>query len=162
LVRLKADEFNEYLKDDGLPHILELRAERGEADQAVVERYAKWAKAVLKVGDDEADDTWSRPAGLKMEIVPLVNPYELDGGGELAVVALFEGRPVAGLTVTATRAGGLRNEVAGVTDEQGRVGLSLSQPGRWYLHTIHMVPVDDEPEVQWESFWATLAFEIPP
>jgi len=162
LVRLKANEFNEYLKEDGLPQILVLREQRGEMEQAVVERYAKWAKAILRVGDGEKDDIWSRPAGLKMEIVPLNSPYQLDGGGELAAVTLFEGEPVAGLTVTATRAGGPRNEVAGVTDERGQVTLSLLEPGRWSLHTIHMVSVDEDPEADWESFWATLTFELLP
>jgi len=44
LVRLKANEFHEYLKEDGLPHILALREGSDGADQAVVERYAKWPR----------------------------------------------------------------------------------------------------------------------
>ena len=107
LVRLKAKEFNEYLKEDGLPQILALRESGDDGNQPVVERYAKWAKAILKIGDGE-DDTWSKPAGLKIEIVPLENPYEIRPGGVLPVVVLFDGEPLAGLTVTGTRAGGPR------------------------------------------------------
>jgi hypothetical protein len=159
LVRLKADEFNEYLEEDGLPQILALREERAELDQPAVERYTKWAKSVLTVGDP-SDEIWKEPAGLGMEIVPEKDPRQLGAGEELPVIVLFEGQPLPGLTVIGARAGGTQKEVEGVTDSEGRVRLKLLEAGRWYLRTIHMVRLEDDPVVQWESYWTTLTFEV--
>jgi uncharacterized GH25 family protein len=160
LVRLNADDFNAYLEEDGLPQILALREERDELTQPVVERYAKWAKAVLQVGD-EADETWKEPVGHRIEIVPEEDCYSVQPGEELGLKVLFEGEPLSGVTVTGTRAGGPRHEVGAVTDAEGRVRLPITRAGRWYLHCIHMIrPAEDDSQIQWESFWATLTFEV--
>jgi hypothetical protein len=159
LIRLRSDEFSEYLREDGLPQILELREKLGESDQAAVERYAKSAKAILRVGDPE-DDTWSKRTGLKLEIVPDKDPYAIRPGQPLPVVVLFEGEPLGGLTVMGARAGHSADRVAGVTDAEGRVSLILPGPGRWYLRAIHMIRLQDDPQAQWESFWSTVTFEV--
>jgi hypothetical protein len=161
LVRLKADEFNEYLEEDGLARILEERREREEIDDSVVERYTKWAKAILNIADGE-DDTWKKPVGLKLEIVPEVNPQGIGPGDTLTVRVLFENEPLPGLTLVGGRAGGPRQELRVVTDSEGRAGLLISHSGRWYLRTIHMIRVEDDPQIQWESFWTTLTFEVSP
>jgi hypothetical protein len=159
LVRLKADEFNEYLSEDGLPQILRFREEQDELAQPVVERYSKWAKAIIQVGE-QGDETWKEPVGHRIEIVPEIDTYGLQSGGSLPLRVLFEGEPLLGVTVTATRAGGSRNEILGVTDADGRARLRITEAGRWYLRTIHMVRLGEESEMQWESFWATLTFEV--
>jgi len=48
-ISLKAEEFNEYLKEDGLPDTLEERRKTGELGKEAVERYAKPVKAILQV-----------------------------------------------------------------------------------------------------------------
>jgi hypothetical protein len=161
VIRLKADEFNEYLEEDGLPRILELRKRLGETNHSAVERYAKWAKAILKVGDRE-DDTWSKPIGLKLEIVPRRNPYTLRPGESSPVVVLFDGEPLPGVTVVGGRAGPSSRRVKSVTDSDGEASLVLEEPGRWYLSAIHMIRLPDDPEAEWESFWATVTFEVLP
>jgi uncharacterized GH25 family protein len=159
LVRLKANEFNEYLAEDGLPRILADREEQDELALPVVERYTKWAKAILRVGE-QGDETFEEPVGHRIEIVPEIDPYELRQGGILPCRVLFEDEPLPGATVMATRAGGPRNESQGVTDAAGRARLQIAESGRWYLRTIHMVRPADDSEVQWESFWATVTFEV--
>ena len=47
----------------------------------------------------------------------------------------------------------------GKTDAQGRIALPVKS-GKWRLHTIYMERIA-EPDADWESFWATLTFEIP-
>jgi uncharacterized GH25 family protein len=172
LVRLKADEFNEYLEEDGLTRVLEERREMQEIDDAVVERYAKWAKAILKISDGEdvaadgedvaADDTWKNPIGLKLEIVPEVNPHDIAPGDTLSVRVFFENEPISDLTIVGGRAGGPRHELRVVTDPEGRAEVLVPDSGRWYLRTIHMIRVEDDPQIQWESFWTTLTFEVSP
>ena len=161
LIRLKAAEFNEYLKEDGLPHALRSREERGELEEPALERYTKCAKAIVRVGDGE-DRMWSEPVGTRLEIVPAENPFALRAGGFLPLVLLFDGKPLSDVVVSAGRAGGPRNEVSGVTDAEGRVGLVLPISGRWYVRSIHMIRLEGDPEAEWESFWATLTFEVQP
>lgn len=159
VVRLKAKDFNDYLKADGLPQILAQREALGEKDLPVVERYSKWAKAIMKIGDGFSP-AWSEPVGDDLEIMPEKNPYDLRAGEPLAVTVLYEGKPLDGVTVSGGRAGGSRGDVTGVTGADGRVSLTLREPGRWYIRTIHMIRLEDDPTIQWESFWATLTFEV--
>ena len=162
-VRLKAVEFNDYLDDNGLGSILAIREELGESNEAAVERYAKWAKALIDVGVLEADEeepAWSKPVGHTIEIVPDENPNEVAAGGSFGVRVLYEGELLAGATVAGGKAGGAAGEILTTTDEDGHASVTVLSSGRWYLRTIHMIQRADDPEVRWESFWCTLTFEV--
>jgi len=160
-IRLSADDFNAYLAEDGLPHILRSRGERDESGRPARERYSKWAKTILQVGEG-ADELWSQPVGLKLEIVPLTNPFTLSGGDEVSLYVAFDGIPLPGVIVTAARAGGEPSELKGWTDVKGRLTLKVPEAGRWYVHVVHMVRLENDPESDWESFWSTLTFEVSP
>jgi len=162
-VRLKAEEFNDYLDENGLGSVLATREELGEINEAAVERYAKWAKAFIDVGELEADEeepAWSKPVGHTIEIVPDKNPNEVAAGGRLGLRVLYEGEPLAGATVTGGKAGGAAGEILTTTDEDGHASVTVLSSGRWYLRAIHMIERADDPEVRWESFWCTLTFEV--
>ncbi len=46
------------------------------------------------------------------------------------------------------------------TDAEGRARLRIEKSaGAHYIHALHMIPVVDRSDVEWESFWATLTFE---
>ena len=160
VIRLRAEDFNEYLADEKLRGLLELRTARGESNLPAVERYTKFAKAILSVGEQD-DDRWSQPAGLKLEIVPRISPRVLRRGTALPFTVLFEGKPVSEVRVVGGRAGTRAQEIETVTDAQGESSVVLEEAGRWYLRVLHMIRLsDDDPEAQWESFWTTLTFEV--
>lgn len=168
-VRLKAKEFNDYLEDTGLESILRMREELGESAEAAVERYAKWAKALIDVSEpkadaepkvEEEDPAWSKPIGHTIEIVPDENPNEVTAGGSFGLRVLYEGEPLAGVTVAGGKAGGAAGEVLTRTDADGHASVTILSSGRWYLRSIHMIRHEDDPEVRWESFWCTLTFEV--
>ncbi|MEM1220262.1 MAG: DUF4198 domain-containing protein, partial [Bacteroidota bacterium] len=46
------------------------------------------------------------------------------------------------------------------TNEQGMVTVALPADGIYYLRTIHMVNLPDDPELTHASKWATLTFEV--
>jgi len=51
------------------------------------------------------------------------------------------------------------------THETGRVLHVMASGargggGRWYVRTIHMVETTDEADVDYESNWATLTFQV--
>lgn len=68
-IELKAEQFNEYLKEDGLPDTLEERRKTGELEKDAKERYAKHVKAILQIGDKRTDD-YKTILGYPVELVP--------------------------------------------------------------------------------------------
>lgn len=158
-ITLSGKDFNEYLTHDGLPQIHALRQQRGQLDSSAVERYQKFAKALI--ARPGAGSVALEPVGQRLELVPLADPAALKPGDTLRVEVRFEGRPIAGLTIHA----GYEGQPAGKhaqthrSDAAGRVAVPIGQTGLWYLRTIHMREVH-EPPVQWESFWASLTFTV--
>lgn len=162
-VRLKPEDFRDYLEENRLGDMTAMLEDLGESDRAAVERYTKWAKAFIDVGElgeDRAASTWSEPVGHPIEIVPGANPNAVVPGSTLPVRVLYDGEPLAGATVSGGKAGGPAREILTETDEDGRAEVIVSLPGRWFLRTIHMVRHEDDPEVRWESFWCTVTFEV--
>jgi uncharacterized GH25 family protein len=161
-VRMGAEDFRDYLSEEKLDGISKMLEERKENEEAAVERYAKWAKAVVDIGDEAEgkEGSWEVPVGQPIEIVPLRHPNRVEPGGDLPIRVLFRGEPLAGVNVIGGRASGPPREIAVRTDEKGEATVSVSAPGRWYLRALHMIPVEDDPEMRWESFWCTLTFEV--
>ena len=157
-LELTAAEFNEYLEHDGLPQILERRRTLGELEKSARESYAKYAKAIVAVGERGPRDLATRPAGLRLEIVPLRDPGVVGAGEELPVQVLFEGQPLEGVSVYALAAGAEGYVDGHQTDEKGRTAVPLPAAGLMSLHCIHMRPHADAGEADWESFFATISF----
>ncbi|MDX1394506.1 MAG: DUF4198 domain-containing protein [Gemmatimonadota bacterium] len=164
---LEDTAFNNYLVHDGVTDVLENRRETGRLDQDATERYSKHVKALVQVGDARSEH-WSHEVGYPAEFVPLANPYELGVGDELRVRFLRAGQPVANQIVYANHehnhahdeAGNHIEAVTTRTDRDGIATIPLSSGGRWYIRAIHMVETTSEPDVDYESNWATLTFEI--
>lgn len=166
MIDLSAEEFNEYLKHDGILDVLEARHEAGILDQAASERYSKHVKTLLRVGG-ESGTAWRHRFGYPVEFVPLVDPAGLAPGDIMEALVLVNGEPLAGSLVYASFEGhhghgtdGTHQEAVKTrSDHQGVVRVEVTRAGRWYLRLIHMVPVEEE-GVDYESNWATLTFEV--
>jgi uncharacterized GH25 family protein len=117
-------------------------------------------RAVFQVGDKLSDD-YKRPLNYPVEIIPQENPYSLKAGQTLPVLCLLDGKPLANQFVIAGREsrGGRISSIGRRTDANGIVRFRLSGAGKWFVKMIHMVPVS-EPNLNYESKWATLTFEI--
>jgi hypothetical protein len=160
-VRMKAEDFEDYVAEEGLAAISEKRKELGETDKPVVERYAKWAKTIVDVGDEsEGGRLWAEPVGQTLEIVPLDHPNRVEVGGVLRLKVLLEGEPLAGVSLTGARALGPAREIRATTDERGEAAVTVTAPGRWFLRAIHVTRMEGDPEVDWQSYWSTLTFEV--
>jgi uncharacterized GH25 family protein len=82
-IALSGEDFNSYLKEDGIPNVLDARTRNGELGRAVRERYQKHVKAILQVGDARTN-TFRTVLGYPAEIVPMGNPYRSRIGDTLA------------------------------------------------------------------------------
>lgn len=159
-IALSAEDFNGYLKEDGIPDVLDARTRNGELGRAARERYQKHVKAIFQVGDVRTS-AFETVLGYPAEIVPLTNPYFAIVGDTLAVRCLVDGRPVAQQLVIA---GGQRDatpipEVRARSDTQGVARFVIRSPGKWYVKFIRMTPVQGD-SVNYESKWATLTFQV--
>ncbi len=164
---LTADEFNEYLAHDRIVDAIEQRKTAGKWDDEATERYSKHVKAIVQVGEQRSAD-FSHELEYPAEFVPLQNPYELGVGDELQVQFLRAGQPVANQIVYASHENyhshGENDEhteaVNTRTNSQGVASIPINASGQWYIRTIHMVETTTEPDVDYESNWATLTFAI--
>src|SRR5262245_19549555 len=152
---MKANEFTGYLKEESLTHVIDARAKAGETDKVGRERYSMYLKSIVLSG--APNDGYKRVAGLPIEIVPEKDPASIKAGESFPVRVLFKGAPAKDLQIFATTKGPAKN--IGKTDSNGRIDVPVSK-GSWRLHTILMERVT-LPDADWESFWATLTFEIP-
>lgn len=159
-IALKATEFNEYLKEDGLPDTLEERRKTGELDKDARERYAKHVKAILQVGKKQTDD-YKTVLGYPVELVPQQNPYKLKKGDTIEILCLLDGKPLADQVVLSGREENSKLATAPElrSDKNGIVKLRIDGAGKWYVKFINMAKLDD-PNLDYESKWTTLTFEI--
>jgi uncharacterized GH25 family protein len=158
---LPAGKFEAYLREEGLQHVVEARKQKGQSAMVAREVYTKYAKALIV--SDAPDAGYATPSGLMIEIVPEADPFTLRTGSVLPAKVFFDGAPAPNLQVerACIVAGkGVRN-VVGRTDRQGRIAIPIDCEGRWRLHAVHMRP-STKANADWESFWASLTFEVPP
>jgi uncharacterized GH25 family protein len=159
-IRLAAKDFNGYIEGEGFKAVIAARKEKGATQAEGRELYSRYTKLLLPTGTGATE-----ALGHALEIVPEVSPSEVKAGEMLPVRVLFMGKPLAGVRVSAVYAGakleGHAYPVNAETDAQGRAHLKLDRGGLWYARLIHMVPAENDPEVDWRSFFATMTFTVP-
>jgi uncharacterized GH25 family protein len=182
MVRIAPDEFNFHLRYEGLDDDAEERSELGEEEIATVERYQKFAKAILQVGTERSDN-YASILGYPVEIVPLLNPYTLRKGDVFRARIVKDGKPLTNELVYATHEGNYDASEEGIfeelvstrSDANGEIEFVLQETGRWYIRFIHLTRTGDkeywysgilvslgadEPRIPYQSLWATLTFEV--
>jgi uncharacterized GH25 family protein len=160
--QLPAKDFNAYLKEEGLDQVIAWREQHKATQTPGRERYSKYAKALLTTGGKNEFHT--RPAGLTIEIVPEISPYDLRPGADLPIQILLRGNPAPNLQVetsVATASAPTKIAIAGRTDPQGRLIIPRLTSGKWRIHTVSMERCKDPSVADWESSWASLTFELP-
>lgn len=160
-IDLKAKDFNEYLKEDGIPDVLAERKRKKELEKNVRERYSKHVKAIFQVGG-KLSDNYKTALGYPVEIVPQTNPYNLKVGDTFEFLCLQDGIPLKNQFVMSGREDENGKLVGGAnvrTDKNGIAKIRLEGAGKWYVKFIRMQKIK-EPKLNYESKWATLTFEM--
>ncbi len=163
LIEMRPEQFLHYLQSEGLDHIIELRKQRGETEKTGRERYSRYVKTLVQVGDT-GPGHFNKVIRQKIEIVPLVNPYSLKPGDSIVVQVLFDGKPLQNSLISATYPGFTDRpdtyDQAVRTGKDGQASFVLRHQGPWLIRVVHMLPLENSPEADWESFWASLTFEV--
>jgi uncharacterized GH25 family protein len=159
-VVLAADKFHAYLHDEGMDWVIRRREAAGTAATPGRERFRRSAKALLRVGG-RSDGASMRETGQRIEITPLEDPLARSAGATLRFQLRFNGQPCPGVLVKAWHKQGRQiTTIRGTTDARGRFELTLPFAGPWMLNAVHMVAATGSPQVDWDSFWGSLSFEL--
>lgn len=157
-VALEGPKFEDYLRDEGLERIVDARKKSGQSAAPGRERFYRCAKALLETPGVEAFDT---PLGFTLELVPRTNPYAMKRSRDLPLALMFRGKPIANVLVVAMSKDDPANAVRARTDAKGRVTLRLAHAGFWLIKAVHMEAAPADAGVDWESWWASITFELP-
>lgn len=159
-IELSPKEFENYLREDGMEYIIDERKKLGESQNTGRERYSRFIKTLFQVGD-KRDETFKQNANLKLEIIPLENPYEKRVGEKIKFQILFNNKPLINKTVFADN----RNveqitKQKMITDKNGIVEFELDNSGIWLVRLVYMQRCEEKNcgETDWESFWGAFSF----
>jgi uncharacterized GH25 family protein len=158
-IEMEPHHFTEHLRAEGHDDALAWRKAHHQEPKPGRERYSKFAKALLLAG--EPSDFYRHRVGFVIEIIPEANPYLLKPGDHLPVQVLYQGRPIAGVLVDTgcDWQGKTTAKVAGRTGADGRVLVPIPSRGLWMLHAV-LMERREEATADWESYWASLTFEV--
>jgi uncharacterized GH25 family protein len=156
-VELPAEKFEDYLRQEGLERIIDIRAKRGQRDKPGRERFYRYAKALLTGQQPSAAVT--QPLGLAYEIVPDDDPTArlAPFGGRV----LYGGKPLAEALVVAMLRSDPSVRLTVRSDAQGAFSFVLPRAGVWLIKSVHMVKASFFSDADWESLWASLTFQTP-
>jgi len=157
-VALEGPKFEDYLRDEGLERIIDARKKNGQSAAPGRERFYRCAKALL---DTPGVGAFDAPLGFTLELVPRKNPYAMKSSGDLPLALTFRGKPIANVLVVAMSKEDPAKAVRARTDAKGRVTLPLAHAGFWLIKAVHMEAAPADAGVDWESWWASITFELP-
>ena len=160
-VTLPADKFNDYLKEEGLDAVIAARAKSQATQREGREIFSRAAKSLVRSGEMTAA-AGDRTLGFPIELVAERNPYQMRTGESLSVRLTYKDAPLAGALVVAfnQRHPFLKKRVR--SDQNGRAAFTIDEPGPWLVKAVHMVPAAAGSNADWDSFWASLTFEMAP
>jgi uncharacterized GH25 family protein len=160
-VAIDPDTFNKYLQAEGLDWVMEEREARGEAQTDARELYSRCAKSLVRAGDASGADGFDTVLGYRLELIPELDPHTLKPGDKLPLRLLYEDQPIADILIIAFTAENPDAKQQVRTDADGRVSIALDSPGTWLIKGVHIIELPDtETRADWESFWASLTFEL--
>jgi uncharacterized GH25 family protein len=126
------------------------------------ERYAKHAKTFLRCGAPARGDEFQLQTGMGLELVPQgTDPTTLKVGDTFRVILVAPKKPLfRTIALALVRQGA--GQVANLEpDGQGIVSVVLKEPGRYLLSATDLRHAEEK-DLDWESDFTTLTFDVKP
>ena len=146
-----------------------LRAKKSEAQAQMPEsgknlETAKYFTVAMSYLTNKAPtDTVLQPKNKGFELVPVTHPADYVTDEDIEMKLLFDGEPVSGLDLTVEKEGPQYQEEPLVlelkSNQEGLIGFSLEEGGRFMLKVNHKKPSDD-PEADYDITRIYYAFEV--
>lgn len=162
---LESAKFEQYLKDEGLDHVVKARAEAGESAKQGREGFSRAAKSLVRATIDTESTTdktrFDQVLGFPAEITPRgTDPTTSHTGTELEFVVTHDSKPAADVLVLAFSKLQPSEPLKLRTDEHGMVRFTPDNPGMWMIANVSMKRAAAGSDVDWQSVWASLTFEV--
>lgn len=172
-ISLSADRFHAYLHDEGLDFIKTQREAAGTAEKPGRERYRRFVKTLWRVNQPNSptdatlvattDMTYATHVGQRLEIIAMIDPLNLSPGDSMGVRVLFENKPLPGALLKAWHKQNAQTLIIRATsDADGTATFNFPYSGSWMINVVHMIPAQGAKDVDWDSLWSNLSFEIQP
>ena len=142
-------------------------------DASTCQQAQMFGKALVVAGDDAVDvAAVSKPVGQALEIVPLADPTQIKLDAVFPLQVYYDGKPLAGATVTATADTFMEKDLeathdhrepqafSGKTDKEGKVGMIPLIEGLWKVKVNHKTPFEDKATCMEHSLTSTLIIPI--
>lgn len=158
-IELEGKKFTDYLIEDGLEDMIELRKDKNISHSKAREFYSRYAKTLIQVGN-KLDDSFKKEIGFPLEIIPQTHPYRIDSESSMKVLVLFKGKPLKGSMVKVWHKNSdeMVEPLNLKTDATGFVNVNVFPEGKWMLSTVKMEEYKDKSKADYESFWASYTF----
>jgi uncharacterized GH25 family protein len=155
---VKANEFNDYLLENGLTEISAYRRQNGDTVKAGLENYQYNAKIILQVGN-KTNNTYKQKTGLPIDIIPAEHPYTVSKDGNFKAKIFFWNKVLKNTKVTVShRVGGKTSQLDLVTNDEGEIKFFLSPEGEWMLSCVKMVRLENDLKAEWQRYQSTLTW----
>lgn len=151
-------EFEKYLDKEGLERHRELARKKTTIKPAISEVYSRHVKSLLRVTEKQGITPADRELGLKLELIMEQLPSNTDPA---RLQLKYKGKPLADTLVVAFNKKDPAKKFKARSGTDGRVVLPLYDRGVWLITAVHMTPASVLSSHDWESFWASLSFELP-
>ncbi|MCB1761300.1 MAG: DUF4198 domain-containing protein, partial [Gammaproteobacteria bacterium] len=150
--------FESFLAYEGLTPMLAEHRRRGLPMTGFKERYQRFAKALVQVGDRPGSD---RRLGLAFEWVLQSNPY-LSSQRPLRARLYWRGEPLAGVQARLfVNTRGEVDERVVTTDREGGVELVLPSGSEAMLNAVQLRELPESSGAVWKSYWSSISFALP-
>lgn len=159
LTYVKWEKFVNFATHKGFPEATEVHLARGLPQTPIRERYTRYCKALVAVGNGKGAD---HAADMALEFIALENPYQDQTEDGLLIELRTEGVLFAKklVEIFERNAEGTLTSWNMTTDANGRVLIPVKAGATYLVDSVVLRPVEDKDHT-WESLWAALTFAIP-
>lgn len=152
------EEFDDYLKDNGLDEALSKRKKENKLLASAQESIVFYSKLLIR-SEGKSDDTYKKTIGYPAEIIPLSDPYQLKIGDEVRFKILINGKPVFGTRAKVCNRYNNRTTIQNIyTEQDGTILVRISSPGPWMISFAAMEPMSDGD--LWKTNHASFVFGV--
>jgi hypothetical protein len=159
-LELTSEEVDEYL--DEIAAADEIRAYRTLHPGRWRERYTKHAKTFLRCGSPSKADDYQIQSGMGLELIPQgTDPTTLKVGDTFRVILVAPKKPLFRTIALALVRQGQGRVAVIEPDAHGIASVVLKEPGRYLLSATDLRHAEEK-DLDWESDFTTLTFDVKP
>lgn len=156
------EKFKNFVSHKDAKWTLAAHQERGLPEADFRERYSRYAKSLIAVGNGAGKDSVT---GLLTEIVAQANPYTDTMSGGFPVQVLYQGKPRANVQIELfEKSPNGRVKISlHRTNGQGLAKLPVKAGHSYLVDSVVLRAIEGKAanDPVWESLWASLTFQVP-